>query len=459
MPHTLRMISAALVLPSLALTQSTPTTVATDSTTRAVITEWVNAGRYPGLAVGFVTRKNQRRLIMYGPAAGVTPFDGQTVFEIGSITKTFTAAVLADMVNKGEVALDDPVAKHLPSGIVIPSRNGRQITLLDLATHSSGLPGMPTNFAPKDNENPYADYTTAQLYAFLASHTLRRDIGSMYEYSNLGVGLLGQALSHRAGTSYEALVLERVTGPLGLTDTRISLSPSMQQRLAPGHTESGLTAKNWDLPTLAAAGALRSTVNDMLTYVHANALPSSTPLGAAFAITHGERHAGPSPNLTIGLGWHRLKTPAGRTIIWHNGGTGGYKSFTGFDELSGDAIVVLANSANSVDEVGLHLLDASMPLPKVPRTRKAINLPDSILDSYVATYELAPTFSIVVTRSETRLFAQATSQPRFELLAERADAFFLTVIDAQITFERDGAGVVTAMVLHQNGQRTLGRRK
>jgi len=459
MRYKLYSLAASLVMPTLALAQAASASVATDSTTRAVITEWVNAGRYPGLAVGFVSHDNKRRVITYGPAAGVTPFDGKTVFEIGSITKTFTAAVLADMVQKGEVALDDPVVKHLPAGTVIPSRNGRQITLLDLATHSSGLPGMPTNFTSSDNENPYADYTTAQLFAFLASHTLRREIGATYEYSNLGVGLLGQALSFRAGRSYEALVAERVTGPLKLTDTRIALTPSMQQRLAPGHTGSGLVAKNWDLPTLAGAGALRSTMNDMLTYAHMQASSPSTPLGTAFAFTHAERHAGPTPNMTIGLAWHRFKTPAGRTIVWHNGGTGGYKSFIGFDEASGDAIVVLANSANSVDEIGLHLLDAAVPLPAVPRTRRAMLLPDAMLNEYPATYEFAPTFAIVITRNGSRLFAQATNQPRFELFAERADAFFLTVIDAQMTFERDSAGAVTGMVLHQNGQNSPGRRK
>ncbi len=439
--------------------QSAPAGVASDSVVRAVIAEWVSAGRYQGVAVGFVTRDNRRRVITYGPDAGVMPFDGKTVFEIGSITKTFTAAVLADMVRTGEVALDDPVEKHLPAGTVVPTRNGERITLLDLATHTSGLPGMPTNIAPKDNENPYADYTNEQLYAFLASYTLPRDIGTKYEYSNVGVGLLGQALSHRSGKRYEALVTERVTGPLKLSDTRITLTPSMRQRMAPGHTGSGTPAKNWDLPTLAAAGALRSTVNDMLTYAHANATPESSPLGAVFASTHSARRPGPVPSVTIGLGWHRVTTPAGRTIVWHNGGTGGYKSFTGFDESSGDAIVLLANSANSVDEIALHLLDASVPLPKPPITRRAITLPETTLEQYVGSYEFAPTFAITITRSGTRLFAQATNQPRFELSAEKVDAFFLSVIEAQITFDRDAAGAVTGMVLHQGGQKSPGRRR
>ncbi len=429
-----------------------------DSTVRAILKERVDAGRFAGVGVGFVTRDGQRRVIAYGPNAGVQPFDGNSVFEIGSITKTFTAAILADMVKKGEVALDDPVERHLPPGTVIPKRDGRQITLLDLATQSSGLPRMPTNFKPVDAENPYADYTPVQMYQFLANHTLARGVGEKYEYSNLGVGLLGQALSYRAGKDYERLVADRVLKPLGMNDTRITLTPSMQKRLAPGHSESGTPAKNWDLPTFAGAGALRSTVNDMLTYIRANADSTSKPMGATLATTHGQRFT-VSPQVTIGLGWHRLKTPAGRTIVWHNGGTGGYRTFTGYDEASGLGIVVLSNTSRSVDEIGFHFLDASVPLPPLPKTRKEVALAAALLETYVGSYEIAPTFAIVITREGQQLFAQATGQPRFPLFAEGEGEFFLKVVDAQLSFTKDGTGAVTGLVLHQNGANMPGKKK
>src|SRR3972149_9367407 len=144
------------------------------------------------------------------------------------------------------------------------------------------------------------------------------------------MGLLGFALAQRAGMSYEDLVTARVLKPLQMADTRITLTAAMQHRLAPGHGPDGSVVKNWDLTTLAGAGALRSTVNDMLTYIRANADSTSTPLGATLAMTHGERHAAGSPALTIGLGWHRLRTPAGAWLVWHNGGTAGYPTFTGY---------------------------------------------------------------------------------------------------------------------------------
>jgi CubicO group peptidase (beta-lactamase class C family) len=281
-------VGAVLLANATASAQDIPT----DSAIRAIIKPRVDTGRYAGVAVGVVSRDGRQVVTAYGPRAGVTPFDGNTVFEIGSITKTFTTAILADMVARREVALDDPVAKLLPPGMKFPERDGKQITLLDLATQTSGLPRLPGNLEITNPQNPYATYTPAQLANFLASYELPRAIGAQYEYSNLGLGLLGMALSYKGRRDYEVLVAERVLRPLGMSDTKITLTPSMQSRLAPGHDESGRPAGLWDIPTLAGAGALRSTVNDMLKYVRANADSNSKPLGRTLAATHGERRPG-----------------------------------------------------------------------------------------------------------------------------------------------------------------------
>ena len=422
-----------------------------DSAIRAILKERVDAGRFSGIAVGIVPRGGVRRVVTYGPNAGVQPFDGHSVFEIGSITKTFTSAILADMVKKGEVKLDDPVEQYLPTGTKIPERDGKKITLLDLATHSSGLPRMPDNMKPKDPENPYADYTPQQMYAFLGGYTLPRGVGEKYEYSNLAVGLLGQALSRRAGTDYETLVTTRILKPLGMNDTRITLNASMQSRLAPGHTETGKPAKNWDLPTFAGAGALRSTVSDMLTYIAANADSTSEPLGATLAMTHSERRFGGSANVTMGLNWHRLRSPAGRVYIWHNGGTGGYRTFTGYDEQTGLGVVVLSNTAQGVDDIGLHLLDAAFPLQPLPKAHTAIMLDEVALEKFVGIYDLAPTFAITIVRAGAQLTAQATGQGVFPIFPEAALEFFAKVTELTITFTNDAGGVVTGLVLHQGG--------
>jgi D-alanyl-D-alanine-carboxypeptidase/D-alanyl-D-alanine-endopeptidase len=431
----------------------------TDSAVHAILKERVDAGLFAGIAVGLVSLDGTRRIITYGPAAGVQPFDGDAVFEIGSITKTFTAAILADMVAKGELSLDDPVADHLPEGTVVPERDGEKITLGQLATQTSGLPRMPSNIAPADVANPYADYTPELMYAFLRDHELTRGVGEKYEYSNLGFGLLGQALAHHAGVDYETLVHERILDPLGMDDTRILLSPAMLGRLAPGHAQNGTDARNWDIPTLAGAGALRSTVNDMLTYIRANADSTSRPLGAVMALTHGERRNIGSPESAIGLGWHRLKVAGGRTFVWHNGGTGGYRSFTGYDELTGEGVVVLANTNRSVDNLGFHLLNPSTPLVPVPEPREEISLPPEDLDRVVGTYEFRPDFSIAITREGTRIFAQATGQGRFEIFPEAQWQFFAKVAEIELWFRLDVNGVVSRMVLRQGGVNAVAQKR
>src|SRR5688572_12007119 len=218
------------------------------------------AGADVAVVAGILDENGRSIVVGKGEKAGAV--DGDTIFEIGSITKAFTGQLLAEAVSRNEVTLDDSITNFLPASVKTPERNGRQIKLLDLATHSSALSRLPDNLVPKDAENPYADYTVKQMYDSLSDFKPARDIGSEYEYSNLGAGLLGHVLALKAGTNYEALVLERICQPLGMTNTSITLSAAVQKRLAPGHDASGAPAKNWDLPTLAGAGALRSTVND-----------------------------------------------------------------------------------------------------------------------------------------------------------------------------------------------------
>src|ERR1700685_4616941 len=195
-----------------------------------------------GIVVGVIDAKG-RRVVAYGSLekGDKRPLDGDTLFEIGSITKVFTSLLLADMAQRGEVRLDDPIAKYVPATAKIPQRDGQQITLVDLATHTSGLPRMPTNFNPKDPANPYIDYTEDQLYTFLSSYELTRDVGVKFVYSNLGFGLLGQGLARRNGTDYETLVETRICEPLGMKSTRITLTPEMEQRFAAGHSSDLVT--------------------------------------------------------------------------------------------------------------------------------------------------------------------------------------------------------------------------
>lgn len=425
-----------------------------DGEVRGILQDQVDrAKKSVGIVVGLVDDKGTR-IICYGKPSRESAqiVDGDSVFEIGSVTKVFTAILLADMVERGEVSLNDPISKYLPKSVKTPTRDGKEITLRDLSSQISGLPRMPSNFAPKDNQNPYADYSVEQMYAFLSGYTLTRDIGVKYEYSNYGVGLLGHILALRAGTDYETLVRTRITQPLRMDNTRIKLTPDMQARLAHGHGPTLKPVTNWDLPTFAGAGALRSTANDMLKFIAANLGLNQSSLSAAMQKTHQSQHDTDIPDLEIGLGWHILKK-FDTEIVWHNGGTGGYHSFIGFDKKKRKGVVVLSNSTNDIDDIGRHVLESQYTLAKVepPKVRKAIKLDPKIFDAYVGEYQLAPNFILTFSREGDKFFTQATGQGKIEIFAETETDFFLEVVDAQVTFVKDDKGQVTQVTLRQNG--------
>jgi CubicO group peptidase (beta-lactamase class C family) len=445
-----------------AVAQSPPTpSVPPDSEIRQILVDRIDLQHQSvGIVVGLIGPEG-RRVVAYGhlDKGDSRPLNGDTVFEIGSTTKVFTSLLLADMVKHGEVALDDPVAKYLPPGTKMPERNGRSITLVDLATHTSGLPRLPANLSPKDPQNPYADYSVMQMFQFLSSYQLTRDIGSKYEYSNLGGGLLGHVLARRAGMDYEALVRSRICDPLGMNSTRITLSPEMKARLAVGHNQSMEAVPNWDLPTLAGAGALRSTANDLLTFLAANLGYTKTPLAPAMVAMLRVRRPTGQPGLEIGLGWH-IYTTNGKEIAWHNGGTGGYRSFMGFDPKTRIGVVALSNASTSagVDDIGRHLLDPGVPLMKPPKEHTEVTVDPKLFDGYVGSYQLVPNFIMTVTREGDHLFVQATGQPKIEIFPESVSDYFLKVVDAQITFVTDSNGRATELILHQNGLDQHGKR-
>ena len=329
-------LTPALALPSSAAAQARVSpapgrsTFPSDSAVLAILKQRVAEKRSAGIVVGLMEPDGKTRVVAFGdPGPGRPPLDGNSVFEIGSISKVFTATVLAELVQEGKVTLDDPVQRYLPATVHVPTRNGKQITLGNLSEQNSGLPRMPGNFHPKDPSNPYADYTVQQMYDFISGYQLTRDPGERFEYSNLGVGLLGHTLSLITGQSYEQLERARVWAPLGMTHTAITLTPWMKEHLALGHDEAGNVVANWDLPTLAGAGAIRSTTLDMLKFVDANLHPERGALERAMAFAHQERTP-IGPGTSIGLNW-MVQHAGPDTLVWHNGGTGGYRTFVGIE--------------------------------------------------------------------------------------------------------------------------------
>ena len=425
-----------------------------DAEILSIIKQRVDDKRSAGIVIGVLDANGRTRVVAYGdPGPGQPALDGNSVFEIGSISKVFTSTVLAELVQEGKVSLDDPAQKYLPSSVHMPTRDGKAITLGTLSEQNSGLPRMPTNFKPADQANPYADYTVQQMYDFLSGYQLPRDPGADFEYSNLGVGLLGHVLSRATGMSYEELERQRVWAPLGMTNTSITLTPWMKAHLALGHDEQGHVVPNWDLPTLAGAGAIRSNANDMLKFLDANLHPERGALQRAMAFAQKDRAA--AGNMRIGLNW--LTSYAGTdTIVWHNGGTGGYRTFLGFEPSRKVGVVVMTNTTGAgADDIGFHILNPAMPLapaPAPPKQRTAIDVKADVLAHYIGTYQLAPNLSLEITLKDGALYVHPTNQATLRLWPESETDFFLKELDAQLTFVRDAQGAATAVVLHQGGQ-------
>ena len=258
-------------------------------------------------------------------------------------------------MDRGEVALDQPLATLIPEAA--SHRDGRPITLADLATHTSGLPRLPPGLirqALRNRQDPYADFTTAQLIQALERRP-KQPPGVRVRYSNFGFGVLAEAVSRATGTSYPDLVRLRIAAPLDLRDTGV-LADGSEERAASGHTRRGRPTGDWNMGALAGAGALRSSTRDLLIFLGAHLAPETTRLAAPIRAVLAPRARIGRP-LWIGLGWHVLDRKGGARWWWHNGGTGGFASFVGFDPGTASRVVVLGNSARPVDRLGQVLLE------------------------------------------------------------------------------------------------------
>ena len=320
----------------------------------------VENGLITGIVIGVITPE-RTNYYSYGVKSLDTkePVDENTIFEIGSNTKTFTGILLANEVINGKLSLDDPVQNLLPECIIAPTRNGNSIKLVHLANHSSSLPRVPNNFVRVNPRNPYSLYTISQMYEDLNTYVLTRDIGSKFEYSNYGMGLLGTVLAEKNHTTYEDLAVKIIADPLDMKNTRMTLSSDMEKRLAKGHS-MGVEVDNWDFQAIAGAGAFRSTAVDMLKYLAANMGIKKSKLYPAMKLSHKYSGSGDG-TIKAGLGW-LIMTVEGEEIIWHDGGTGGYMSFMGFNKNGTKGVVVLTNSTGFPDDIGFHLLSPKSPL-------------------------------------------------------------------------------------------------
>jgi CubicO group peptidase (beta-lactamase class C family) len=305
-----------------------------------------------------VVRRGARRARAFGREVPEVP-----LFEIGSVTKVFTASLLAALVEEQVVRLEDPISRFLPDGPARANPALGRVTLEALATHTSGLPRLPTNLPRSaDPANPYARYAVDDLHRGLETCPIAPSPGM--EYSNLGMGLLGHLLAKAAGQPYEDALRARILAPLELGDTAIRLADAQRRRLVPGRSSRGKGVPNWDIPALEGAGALRSTTGDLLKFLEANLAEADAPPLRALRATHVPR----TPHGAC-LGWQRGEV-RGRPVLWHNGATGGYTSYVAFVPGAGVGVAVLSNYGLSLlesfwvahaDRIGRALLEELVP--------------------------------------------------------------------------------------------------
>ncbi len=403
---------------------SKPSRLPDPNEVKALLVQMVDVEkRVPGIVVGMIADDPQERWVVgYGRLSATDERvpDGDTVFEIGSITKVFTGILLAQAVLNGEVKLDDPISMYLPEEVTAPQYDGKSITLLDLATHTSGLP-----------RDVYDLYTFEQMYAFLSGYRLTHEPGSSYGYSNLGMGLLGNLLVQSASQAdYEALLLERIYRPLVMDSTRVQLTAEMRSRLATPHTASLAPIHLWDYPIIAGAGMIRSTANDLLTFLAADMGLTKTELQPALQLANTPQRKSVGKD-TIGLGW---QVAANTGFHWHSGNTNGSHSYLAWDPERKFGFVVLANASVDIDYVA-RLLIGRLPFTLVQDAPKD-------LASYAGRYQL-PDGSIVTIRVDgTRIFIQLPNEPEYELFASSESYFYLPVSDLEMTFYRNDRGEV-----------------
>jgi CubicO group peptidase (beta-lactamase class C family) len=404
-------------------------------------------------AVAVIAEEVARALVCADPQHP-RPWNADTAFEIGSVSKTMNAVLLARLVEQGKLALDDPLAQHLPKDSPVPTFDGQPIRLRHLLTHTSGLPPLPSRLKPSDPANPYAELSVSDLVASLADVELKQAPGTQWAYSNFAVMLLSHVVARAAGSDYEALMHDQLFAPLGMRSSFIARAPE-QVQFAQGHLGNGLATSHWDIRgDLAGVGGVRASLSDMERYVQAHLGGAATPIADAIAATQSEVIAEPK---AMAWGW-MLAPLNGQRVHVHEGGTGGFSSFVAFDKARGRGVVVLADTAmttmGGLGSLGLHLLDERVPLGK---PRREVAVAKELLDAIVGEYRLPTGLKLHLRAKDGALESQADGQSAFMLGYDDAGEFFAREFDAAIRTSKRADGSHALLLLQGGGALPLTR--
>lgn len=385
-------------------------------------------------AVAVVEATVSRAYVCADPS-NARKLDADTAFEIGSVSKTMTAALLAKQIEAGRMSLDDPLAKYLPAGTAVPSFEGQPITLRHVVTHTSGLPALPPGFKPTNPADPYANTTREQLLAALAEVKLAQAPGTRWAYSNFAMMLVSMIVAERAGADFETVLKRELFAPLGMR--AFITAPPQGVTLADGHLPNGKPTAHWTLPVdFAGVGGVRATLDDMVAYTQAQLGLRASPL--PLAATHAQLAAvGPR---RAAMNW-MIASLNGADILTHEGGTGGFSSFVAFDPARKRGVVILSDTAmtsvGGLGSLGLHLLDSRMPLGK-PRTVVAAE--PALLDALAGDYRLENGMRMQLSRGADGLRIHVPGQGEIGMQLDSAGDFFPADFDALLRPQRQADG-------------------
>ena len=419
----------------------------------ALVEPYLENEQFSGVSIGIVL-DGMTWTLNYGqlsPTRKAKPSE-DTVYEIGSISKVFTSILLADAVLADRVQMNQTIGSLMPQLQDTNGKVGEKITLKHLSQHMSGLPSMPTNFAPKNPNNPFAGYDHDLLVEYMKSAKLQGIPGTMQAYSNLGAGLLGDLLARQDGKNYESLLKDRLLTPLKMNDTTIKLSENQKKRLAPPQNSALLPDHKWDFDALAGAGAISSTTKDMIQFIKSNLDPPENSAGKAIDKAWQQQlSASPFGRRAMGLGW---MIAGDGTTRWHNGQTGGYHSMLLINRDAGAGVILLTNTADmGADELAKGILNTILGKNVEPRQfPKRVQLDPAFVKRLAGKYQLSPTVVIHVTAREDKLMVQLTGQQVLPVYPESPTVWNYRIINAQLHFEVPENGNCTQVALHQNGQ-------
>ena len=379
-----------------------------------------------------------------------------SIYEIGSISKVFTALLLADLVNRKKIKPEAPLTEWTLKDWSLPSKDGVEISALHLVSHSSGLPRLPYGFNPTNIQNPYVDFSVADLRASLTDIPMPMTPGEHIVYSNLGSGLLGYGLTQYSGQSYEQMIQQTICSPLGLESTFVDVPKAQKNRSAQGYDMAGEPINDWDMPVLVGMGEINSTVFDLMQFAKAQLYPPKNTLGEAIKMSHKPLIT--KDNNSVAMGWH-VGFRGDPGLMWHNGGTGGARSFIAFHPEDKIGVVILSTNTSPFATAAVRSLlgilrgeKTNLKLPQV------VSLSDQEILAFAGEYAISEDITIAFSPKDGLLLGEIPKMPPILIYPTSENTFESIHVPLKFEFQRNEQGEVFQLLMHEGNKQTIVKR-